>query len=147
MSAFGNYLTLQMERRQRTAREFAGDLGISPAMLSRLITDEHQTCRRQTLTRICTGISDDPIVQAEAQAAYLRDQRVEPGRDKILIMLGAGASFNETPPDAGLDALARESSLDRKTINALRRVIEGCVRSRRLKRIVQDWGDLAQHEL
>jgi len=151
MSIFGNFLIRQLQARQAdepsyTARQFARDLGITPPMLSRLFTEDRQTCRPETLSKICTGISRDPAIQAEAQSAYLRDQIVPPGRDHLRVLVSENSRVKESAA-VGLDSAASAAALDPKTIAALRIIIEKCATSPRLKRVVLDWGELAKTDL
>lgn len=151
MSTFGNFLMRHLQSRQHaqptyTAGQFAEDLGITPPMLSRLFTDDTQTCRRPTLTKICMRISDDPVIQAETQAAYLRDHVVDPGRDYLRLGVSESSRVKEAATD-GLDDAASAAALDPKTIAALRSIIEKCATSPRLKRVVLDWGALARNDL
>lgn len=78
MTHLGQFLKALMERHGEDAKTMSERLGISPAVLSRLVTGQRRTCGRRTLRRIVTRCSTGRLDQINCLSAWLEDQLFAP---------------------------------------------------------------------
>lgn len=134
------YLDAHLERLKRegtpmAAKELGTRLCVTPTVFPKWRDGSRAGVTPSTLINMQSGISNDPKIQAELLAAYLKDQCVGPGAPLIRITIekgkadGSGGSVTELPPAFGgddyakLSVAAREARLDAKILKCLEKII------------------------
>lgn len=132
------------------ASKMADRMRIDPSLFSRWRGGGQGSVNRETLTSMLVGYSDDPLERAQLLAAYLEDQKHGPGAELIEIrILGEPIKIKEQAADYGADEFsciaqaARESTLDKKTLAAMDKIIRGLEGNPNLRRVLLSLAKMA----
>jgi len=141
MSEFGNKIKAFLDPKLSMVAA-SEQIGVDRCTLIRLASGTKTSCSPKTLEKIVFGLTRNPGERAEILAAYLRDNLTGPMEKLVLISPVHSSSRVQDRVDPSSEITDSLRKLPSLSVKALQKIIARLPRSRKLRRMIVDLGDV-----